>query len=478
MKKRYITFILAFVTVTALVLSACGGNGGGSTTDNSGSTPPAATDNGATASGGELVVTGSQSDMQKDSIVVRGVRSQTGTNAIFEQTAFGPQYKMMFDLLNQQGGLYVKSLDRKVPIDYKVYDDGSDITKTTQLFEQMCLDDKPDLILPPVSTAALFACTPIAQKYDYFMVAGEGGAKELEKYLPPLGPNKNVFSVLNYSETQVPALIKIFQELGVQSVFCAYIDDLHGTEYWGATKPALEAVGIEVKGEQMVPLTASDGDPVVNAAKQSGADAFLVYTYPDQGLPIAKSAIALNYNPKLYLMGPGGTYDFVRGMLWGGTSVDPDVGMNGVIGWGGWNEKSSDAAKAYSEQFRQYWTDKGEFWLNADGTPNPNGTVYQDWWGQICYWSACQIIEQAVENAGQLNSDGTLDQDLLVQYTTENSFNTALNANLHFTNNVLTDDMYLGNVSQWQNGSCEVIDNDARRTTDTVIYPKPPWPTN
>ncbi|MDR0874662.1 MAG: ABC transporter substrate-binding protein [Clostridiales Family XIII bacterium] len=473
LKKKSLALILALATVLVFALSGCGG-GGGSSTD----TPAAPADNGSAtaeappAASGELVETGSQSDATKDALIVRGVRSSTGTNAIFEQTAFGPQYKMWIDELNADGGLYVKSLDRKVPLDLKVYDDGSDLAKTTQLFEQICVDEKPDILLPPVSTEALFACTPIAQKYGYYMIAGEGGAKELEQYLDQ---NPNIFSVLGYSETQVPAFVKFAEEVGITSVYCAYIDALHGTEYWGATKPALEEIGIEIKGEQSVPLTGGfDGDAIINAAKQSGADAFLVYTYPDQGIPIALSAIKLGYNPDLYLMGPGGSYDFIGGALFGALG---NAGMEGVFGWGGWNEKSSDRAKEYSEHFRNYWIEKGDFWLNADGSPNPDGTVFQDWWGHASYYSVCEIYQQAIENAGSLTDDGQLDQELLVQYTKENEFDTVLNEHLRFTNNILTDEMYLGNIGQWQNGIFEVMDVDDRRTADP-IYPKPAWPSN
>jgi hypothetical protein len=52
-----------------------------------------------------------------------------------------------------------------------------------------------------------------------------------------------------------------------------------------------------------------------------------------------------------------------------------------------------------------------------------------------------------------------------------------MHSELKFTNNILTDEMYLGNIGQWQDGIFEVIDNDSRRTADPV-YPKPPWPAN
>jgi branched-chain amino acid transport system substrate-binding protein len=467
MRKKLIIILAIVALIGTYALSGCGNNGGGS-----GDAPTSSDD------GNEPADTGGSSDSagaDKDKIVIGGVRSSSGTNAIFEQTAFGPQYKMWVDELNADGGLYVKELDKKLPIELKIYDDKSDPNTTVRLYEQLCLEEKVDLLLPPVSTAMLFAVAPIAQKYGYLMVAGEGGAKELEKYIEQ---SPNVFSVLSYSTTQVPAMVKLFEEQGVKSVYCVYIEDLHGTEYWGASKPALEDIGVEIKGEMSVPLAGGfDANAVISAAKESGADAFLAYCYPDQGIPIAQAAVALDYNPDIYLMGPGGSYDFIKDAIAGGSGIDRDVMVEGVMGWGAWNEKSSPEAKEYSEHFRNYWTEKGEFWLNDDGSPNPDGTVFQDWWGHICYYSVCQIYQQAVENAGALNEEGILDNTKLVEYVANNEFDTVMNSSLRFTNNLLADEMYLGNIGQWQKGIFEVLDADDRRTADPII-PKPAWPKN
>ena len=475
MKKRYITLILVIAMAAALALSACGGRDSGGGTPDTSSTQAGSGSSGGGGGYGELVEKGYQSDMQKDVITLRGVRPVTGVNAIFEQTAFGPQYRMWVNETNQAGGVYIKSLDRKVMVDVQVYDDGSDITKTTQLFEQIVASEKPDLIIAPEGTASLFACSPIAQKYSYLLLAAEGGAKELEQYLPD---NPNTFSILSYSETQVPALIKVFQEVGVQSVYCAYVMDLHGTEYWGATKKALNELGIEISGEEGVPLEGDfNSDAVVNNAMRSGADAFLVYTYPPGSIPITMSSAKLNYNPKMYLVGPGGCYDFFGLSVFGDPS---NIALDGMMGWGAWNEKSTahgSQAKEYSDHFRDYYIANGEFWRFADGSFNPDGSVFQDWWGHICYYSVMQIMEQALANAGELMDDGRINNLTLVEYVKGAEFKTVMHESLRFTNNILTDDMYLGNIGQWQNGVFEVVDNDYRRTSDPW-YPKPEWPKN
>ena len=476
MKKTKILAILLAVVLLAGLATACGGktttttppaSGGQTSPDNSGgsSAPPAS---------GDLVERGYQKDMKKDVITIRAVRPTTGDEAIFDQTAFGPQYRMWVDEINKDGGLYVKSLDRKVPVDIQIYDDASEMNQTTRLFEQMVSSEKPDLILGPEGTARLFACAPLAQRYGYLLLAAEGGALELAEQFDTMRDDYgsvNTFSILSYSETQVPALVKIFDQENVKSVYCAYINDLHGLEYWAATEAALKKVGIEIKGSEPVDPNDIPADAIINNAKASGAQAFLSYTYPQQSIPIAAAAVQLDYNPDIYLVGPGGTYDFFGLFAFG----DPtNQALEGLMGWGAWNEKSSARAKEYSEHFKKYWIEQGSFWKNADGSFNPDGTVFQDWWGHICYYSVMQILQQAVENAGELNSSGMINNETLVKYVETATFDTVMHPQLHFTNNVLTDDMYLGNVGQWQNGVAEVIDADGRRTADPII-PKPHW---
>ena len=474
MKKKH-AIIPVVVLAALLALGACNDAGGGDSgsVDEGAATAPPADNNGGDSGGGLPVERGYQSDMEKDVVTIRGVRPMTGANAIFEQTAFGPQYRMWADEINQAGGLYVKSLDRLVKVDVQIVDGGSDVTKTTQLFEQIAASEKPDLVIAPEGTESTIACSAIAQKYDYLLLAAEGAGKELEKRL---SDNPNTYSVLNYSETQIPALVKFFKEAGVESTYIVYTADLRGIEYVGATKSALEAIGIEMRGMESVPSEGFDPDELVDNAMRSGADAFLVYTGSGESVAITKSAARLGYNPTMYFVGPGGSFDSFGSFVFG----DPaNTTIDGVFSWGAWNGRSAahnTGTGEYSDHFRRYWTEKGLFWQKADGSPNDAGseTVYQDWWGHICYYSAMQILQQAVENAGELTDDGRINNLTLVEYIRDNPFDTVMHSELRFTNNTLADDIYLGNIGQWQNGVFEVMDCDARRTADPW-YPKPEW---
>ena len=113
-------------------------------------------------------------------------------------------YELWVDEVNKAGGIYVKEYGKKLPVELKRYDDKSDIGTMTNLLEKLIVEDKVDFIFPPWGTAWLFAPPPpSANKYGYILIGGPGGALKLKELSLPY-----FFQVLNFSETQAPALAK------------------------------------------------------------------------------------------------------------------------------------------------------------------------------------------------------------------------------------------------------------------------------
>ena len=160
-----------------------------------------------------------------------------------------------------------------------------------------------------------------------------------------------------------------------------------------------------------------------------------------------QQAQALGYNPKVFLLGPGAQFDYMKSLL-------GDAGaINGLMGWGGWNEKSSPACAEFSKKLYAF--------VNGDKN------FSMDWWGHAPYYASLQILQQAIEQSGTLNNKA------IWEYIAAHHFQTVL-GDTFFTNNELDASCYLGDVSQWQNGVYEVIQG-SHKTADPII-PKPAWP--
>lgn len=434
MKKYLPKLVIALLLVLGL-FAGCAQTDGDSSPSASASTPTATTTD---------EPTGNDVDPDKTEIVIGAVRSQTGVFALFDQTAFGPCYRMWVEEVNADGGIYVEDYGKKLLVKLIVYDDTSDLGTMTQLYQKLILEDEVDLLLPPVSTAFLNAAVPIANQYGYVMIGAEGGSASLKA---TIARYPNFFSVLNYTETQIPAMVDIFTELGVESAYIVFVQDTHGIEYSGAAAPAFAAAGIDIVGLKSVPPDIADMTPIVNDAKASGADAFVMFTYPDQTIPAIMISQAIGYNPDVFQIGPGGSFDAVMNGIFGAEAIE------GIMFEGAWNSKSSPEAADFAAR------------LQAFGTDNPDFGM--DWWGHNVYYAGLQVLQESIEQTG------SLENLIISEYIKNNHFTTVL-GDTYFIDQELAPECYQGQIGQWQDGFPEVIDVGENRTADP-IYPKPEW---
>ena len=380
----------------------------------------------------------------KDKIVIGASRSLSGPLAFFEQNAFGPLYKMWVKKVNAQGGIYVKDYGKKLPVEMLVYDDKSDMGTMTRLLDKLILQDKVDLIFPPISTAFLFAASAVANRHKYVLIGAEGGATSLSEMMHKV---PYFFMVLPFSNHfQMPVMAEVFEEIGVKTAGINFIEDLHGIEYSSQAAKELNKRGIQVKMIKSTPPDIKDVSPILKEAQRLNVDAYLSFTYPPVTFPTVLTAQAIGYNPKAMLLGPGGNFEVIKNVV-GGNDV-----IEGIMGEGAWNAKSSPAHAKFVEDFL------------AAG--NPQSAL--DWWGHDVYWCALEVLEQAILKTG------SLDHKKLRKAIATEKFKTIL-GETWFENQMLPREVYAGQIGQWQGGIFEVIDPGPKRTAKP-IYPKPPWP--
>jgi branched-chain amino acid transport system substrate-binding protein len=374
----------------------------------------------------------------KDKIVIGQAIALSGPLAAGVDIAGGKIYELWVEEVNKKGGIYVKEYGKKLPVVLKRYDDKSDIGTMTNLLEKLILEDKVDFVFPPWGTAWLFAAAPIANKYGYILIGGPGGALKLKELNLPY-----FFQVLNFSETQAPALADIYKEAGVKSVAMIYRGDLHGIEYGNAMVPFFKNKGIEVKMNKSFPGEIKDLSPLLKEAKSLNVDAFCMAGYPEEGMLLTGQSIELGINFNSF---------FITVLPFSPNLYRDTFGVNtveGVMGGGAWNAKTSPGAKELVDKFKARFG------------------VEPDYWGGLFYWSSLQHFQQAIEKAGTLNQKKIRD----VMATTK--FDTALGPFWYDKNRYFVN--HPGEIGQWQKGVFEVIDPGPKRTAPPE-YPKPSWP--
>jgi branched-chain amino acid transport system substrate-binding protein len=394
----------------------------------------------------------------QDKIVIGAARPISGPLNQIGDYAMGPTMQIWADEINAKGGLNVAG--KLLPIELKIYDDTSDLGTSTRLIEKLILEDEVDFLFPNCSTAFLYASAPLANKYKYVYLGAEGGCTTLTSMLPEL---PYVFGVLNYSDYyQVPVLAEILAEKDVSTAAIIYINDLHGVEYYHTALSEFLKVGINIVMAEAVPPNAEDIELVLKAARDSGADALCAFVYPPTTMSVVGQSMAIGYNPKAMVLGPGANFQFFFDIF--GQEI-----MEGIIGFGAWNRETSPALNEMADKFVAA---TGEAGLAAFGDEE----AFLDWWGQAFYYAALECFGQAIEMAG------TLDNEAVRDVMASNHFQTVLGDTWFDMTadgeggGMLAKECHPGQVGQWQSGVFEVIGPDENMTTDTILYPKPDWP--
>ena len=381
-------------------------------------------------------------------ILIGASRDVTGPQAGFQTYGYAPLYKAWIAETNAAGGIDVGGTKLKVRL--IEYDDASDTAACVRNIEKLCTQDHVNFLFGPTGTAMLFAAAPIANKNKTIMLCGEGGATTLE---PQLATMPYVFAVLNYSNHyQIPMFVDLIKAKGAQTVYICFMNDLHGSEYNLTMQSECGLNGITVVQAKSIPINITDFDPIVNEAKDLNPDVFCMFAYPDQNIPFMFTAMALGFNPKCLLVGPGCNFGFFP-LTFG-------AALEGVCGEGAWNASSSPALAAFAAKVQ----------------PLVGGAGNMDWWGADVYQSTLEYLKQAIEKAGTLDTDA-----ILAVYRTTH-FQTLLGDTYWdiqgngVGGGLLPQACYAGQIGQWQNGIFEVVDPGSKRTA-APIYPKAPWAT-
>ncbi len=358
--------------------------------------------------------------------------ARTGPWSAGAQISQEPNYILWAEQVNAAGGLNVKGKKRKVEL--VGYDDRSEAETVVRTYEKLMASDKVDLILPPWGTGANFAVLPIVQKYGYPMLAPTATGRKLLQMKNPY-----FFALLQQPDLMMTALAEFLKARNTKTVAMVHVDELFGLEQASALEAALKEKGIQIIEKKSYPLGVKDLKPVLNDIKAKNPDAFVALSYPPDTFLITAQAREIGFNPKGFYASVGSAFPVYRDKFSAGT-------VEGVMGLGSWNPKTSPAAKAYFDAHVAKFNKQPDRWASAHA------------------WAGLQILEQAVAKAG-------LDRKVLRDTIANGEFETIL-GKIRFKGgeNISTP----GVVSQWQAGEFEVV-WPPDRATSSALFPKPNW---
>ena len=326
-----------------------------------------------------------------------------------------PNVQLWVEEVNARGGLNVAG--EMMTIELVEYDDKTNPGEHIKLAQRLATQDEVDFIVAPYGTGFNIAAAPIYGKFGYPMIAVSAITDKMDE-LTSRYPN--LFFTLGTTTSFVDGVKEILVEQRAageigNEIAMVNVADAFGIELADRARELFAEEGFEIVYDKSYPLGTPDLSPVMKGAKESGAKAFVAWSYPPDSFGLAEQAIIENLDVKVYYSAVATSFPAFSKAY--GSKI------NNVLGAGGTNvddPKIAEYRKAHEEI---------------------TGSV-PDYWASANTYAALQILEQAIVGAG------TLDKETVTQYIKDNTFDTVM-GDLSFKNNFSNT---FWSVGQWQDG--------------------------
>ena len=91
-------------------------------------------------------------------------------------------YLLWEEVVNKNGGIFVKEYGKKLPVKLIYYDDKSETDTAVRVYEKLITEDKVDVVLSPYGTSIHFAVAPIAERYKVPIVGSTAASVKLRDF--------------------------------------------------------------------------------------------------------------------------------------------------------------------------------------------------------------------------------------------------------------------------------------------------------
>jgi branched-chain amino acid transport system substrate-binding protein len=391
------------------------------------------------------LVVGALPAMRAESQEVKSIRigwaiSKTGPFAAGANVTTLPNYQVWVKDVNDAGGIMIKSLGKKLPVEIIEYDDRSNSEEMIKAVERLATQDKVDFILPPWGTGHNLAAAPVFNKYGYphlAVTANTNRALELTKRWPNLSFWLGLPSEL--SDGLVETLVKLNKDGKIgNKVAMISVSDQFGIEQSTAAREGFKKGNFTLVYDKSYPLGTQDMQPVLKEAMAAGPDTFVAFSYPPDTFAITDQSKVLGFNPKVFFVGVGTAFPGYKGKY--------QADAEGVMGVGGSNA-AQEGIKWYIGHHKEI--------IGRE----------PDRWASPITYASLQVLQQAIERVGKI------DRAAVIKEINSGSFDTIIGKVK--LENGLNKNIWA--VGQWQGNDFTGIAPGAKAGAKAPIVPKPAW---
>jgi branched-chain amino acid transport system substrate-binding protein len=207
-------------------------------------------------------------------------------------------YTIWMETVNAKGGI------NGHPVELIFYDDKSDRATGAKLTEQLIVSDKVDLLLGGFGSDALFAASPVAEKYGYPLISGGASSNKLfERGF------KYYFSTLGKATEEVRGCVEMFQSVNPKPKTAAIVgaDILFTSLACEGFKKYCGENGIEVIHYELFPMALEDYNSLLAKVKNKNPDVLMVGSHLLVAMKTIKAMKEIDFSPKAVAFSYGPT---------------------------------------------------------------------------------------------------------------------------------------------------------------------------
>jgi len=378
-----------------------------------------------------------------NSIKIGYAISLTGPGELGAAITLLSHYRLWVKEVNAAGGIMLRSVGKRVPVEVIEYDDHSNLDDAVKAIEQLITRDKADFILAPWGTGLNIAVGPLLHRAGFPQLAVTATSDEIP-VLAKRWPNS--FWFLGTASGAAQAFVETVAKLRAEGkvgtrIAIVSVADQFGIGLAKAARANLKKYRFEIVYDRSYPVDLQDVRPMISEVKQLNPDVFAAFSYPPDTMAITEQARALSFNPKVFYSAVGTAFPMFK------QRFGPDA--EGIMGIGGWNP-GDPQSKAY---FNRHVAETGQ---------EPDR-----WAGPVTY-ASLQMLQQAIERVGRI------DRAAVIKELQTGTFQTIIGP-IKLQDNLYTGTWYVG---QWQNGEYYGIAPATLPGAHPVAFPKPPWHTD
>ena len=273
--------------------------------------------------------------------------------------------------VNAGGGL----LGRRVEL--LLLDDLSAAGAAGKLYEQLILEHKADLLIGPFGSAASLGAAAVAERNRRVLMNATGAARSV---------HRSGFRYVFQSATPLSAYgtgaLELARGLGLKRVMLLAREDPNAREMAARAREDAPAAGLAAAEVEVYAQGSTDFSPQVARARSAGVEGWIAFGLPQDAAEMVKSFRKLGFAPRLFVAQGAADADFIRRV---GQDAEYTVGISP------YERRATTRGNA---QFVQGYAKK---WSAEPGHIAAEG------------YAAARILEQAVRNAGSLETEKLLE---------------------------------------------------------------------